>query len=1275
FGIVLAACGGGDSSSSEDPIVIDLSSLNLSTGALSPAFDPSVTAYSAIINADSITVIAGEVNIDETLGLTATITVNGQTVTPGLASGIINLNEGNNTITVFVRTSDGSASETYVITVYRPYSDNSLASLGVSNGATNYTVTSSGTNYSTTVPNSVTSVQVTPTVGHSAATVTVNGSTVASGNSTSVTGLGVGIINSIPIVVTAENGETETYDLQVIRQSNNSSLLNLQVVDETLSPVFNPATAIYTLTVDTPTIQVIATAVNGNATLTAGGISIMSGVTSSPIPVGIGNTNVEVVITSEDESQSETYTLQVYRESNIADLSALAMTAYNNLATLVPSSTSTPITLVPAFNPAITSYSATITSGYVEVTTTPSVNPANNAQQITVESAVVTSGAESGATATPVGDTTISIEVTAEDGFTTKTYTVNVRRQSPDATLSNLVLSSGTLDPAFDSGTDEYDADVADAVTSITITPSTNHPDATVTVDGVATTSGAPSAAISLDPGNNEIDIVVTAEDDVFDETYTVTVYRQSADSSLSALSLSEGTLTPVFDSLTTSYATGASVIGTSVTVTAITTDANATVMYNVNSGGESASNVANLNIDGNTIEVIVTSEDETSITTYTISVDRLSNIADLSALTLSSGGVLPAFTSGTLDYDSTQSAGTASVTVTPTLSDLSASMTVEGAANTSGVASAPIALTMAMARDIEVVVTAEDGVTQQTYTVATYRQSNDSTLLDLSLTMGELDSAFAPSNLSYGTQVDYLVPSVGVIPIATIESDGVHPGAVGSSITVESIAVESGETSEYVGVAAGGIVVINIDVTAEDGVSESNYTVTLLRGTVGSFAQQAYVKASDTAGFDHFGRALAISGDTLAVGAYGESASQGAVYVFTRNGSGTWSQQGSPLTGSGTSAGSEFGWSVDIDGDMLVVGAPNQGNGAAYVFSRSGTTWTQIQTLTAPGTGTDDDFGQSVSIDDTRLAVGAPNSDAGLTSAAGVVHVYDWLSAIWSYTTELNAGVNSATGDEFGASIALDDDAIVIGAPGESSTATGINGDDSLTGAAASGAAYVFATDNGLTWTQYDYIKALNTGTGDRFGEAVDWSNETVVVTAPNEDSDAVGVTPDHTTAVNSLAAAASDTIGTADSGAAYVFTHNGIGWTQEAYVKALNTDGADAFGASVAIEGDMLVIGANGEASAGTGASGASQTDNTAAGAGAVYTFARSGTTWTQQDYVKASNTEASDSFGIAVDLSGDTVASGANGDASDATGVGGSEGNNLPNFENAGAVYVFH
>ena len=203
----------------------------------------------------------------------------------------------------------------------------------------------------------------------------------------------------------------------------------------------------------------------------------------------------------------------------------------------------------------------------------------------------------------------------------------------------------------------------------------------------------------------------------------------------------------------------------------------------------------------------------------------------------------------------------------------------------------------------------------------------------------------------------------------------------------------------------------------------------------------------------------------------------------------------------------------------------------------------------------------------------------------------------------------------------------------------------------------YIF-TRNGTTWSQQAYLKASNTDADDSFGRSVSLSGDTLAVGVYVEDSSATGVNGSQSD--NSLS----------NSGAVYIFTRSGRTWSRQAYLKASNTDAGDLFGYSVSLSGSRLAVGAIYEDSSATGVNG-SQSDNSAIDSGAVYIFTRSGTTWSQQAYLKASNTDASDEFGSSVSLSGDTLAVGADWEDSSATAVNDNQNDNSAG--RSGAVYV--
>ncbi len=476
--------------------------------------------------------------------------------------------------------------------------------------------------------------------------------------------------------------------------------------------------------------------------------------------------------------------------------------------------------------------------------------------------------------------------------------------------------------------------------------------------------------------------------------------------------------------------------------------------------------------------------------------------------------------------------------------------------------------------------------------------------------------------------------------------------------------------------------------------------------------AQEAYVKASNTGANDAFGHGVALSSDgsTLAVSAYVEasaatgidgdqadnSASQaGAVYVFVRSGM-TWRQQ-AYLKASNTDEHDSFGDRVALsaDGSILAVGAAGEDSaaigvggdqaddtavnaGAVYVFARSGATWSQQAYLKASNAEGGDIFGRSVALsgDGSTLAVGAAGEDSAATGiggdqadnstpAAGAVYVYTRSGTTWSPQAYVKPS-NTGPEDLFGSSLALsaDGSTLAVGAHQEDSAATGIGGDQADDSAADAGAVYVF-TRAGTTWSQQAYVKASNTGSKDLFGQSVALSADgsTLAVGAYQEDSGARGIggdQADHTAAF--------------DAGAVYVYTRGGTTWSQQAYVKATNTDALDLFGL-VALSGDgsTLAVGAAYEDSGATGVDG-DQIDNFTPYAGAVYVYTRSGTTWSHQAYVKASNTTSGLTFGSSVTLSADgsTLAAGAEPERSAATGIDGDQAD--VSAHDSGAVYVF-
>ena len=522
--------------------------------------------------------------------------------------------------------------------------------------------------------------------------------------------------------------------------SMDADLVSLTITDNNnaavaLDPTFDADadTVDYTASVDNEVTSVTVTAGyktgTGTQTVTVNMISVDDEEASAPITLAVGVAKaIAIVVTATDGTTTKTYTVTVTRAapatlSTDADLSGLTISAGT----------------LPAFAAATEGYAVSVGNDVASITLTPTT--ADTGASVTVDGAAVTSGAASSAIALTAGVAkAIAIVVTAEDGTTTKTYTVTVTRAaasvvlSTDADLSSLTISAGTL-PTFATGTISYAVSVDNDVASVMLTPTVADTDASVTVDGTAVASGAASGAITLAVGvAKAIAIVVTAEDGTTTKTYTVTVTRAapatlSTDADLSGLTISAGTL-PAFAAATISYTVSVANDVASVTLTPTTNDddASVTVDGSAVASGAASSAIALTAGVAKAIDIVVTAEDGTTTKTYTVTVTRaapatLSSDADLSALTLSAGALDPVFAAATEGYAVSVGNDVASITLTPTVADDGASVTVDGTAVTSTEASEPIDLAVG-ANDIAIVVTAENG-TEKTYTVTIDRGAN----------------------------------------------------------------------------------------------------------------------------------------------------------------------------------------------------------------------------------------------------------------------------------------------------------------------------------------------------------------------------------------------------------------------------------------------------------------------------------------------------------------------------------------------------------------------
>jgi hypothetical protein len=422
---------------------------------------------------------------------------------------------------------------------------------------------------------------------------------------------------------------------------------------------------------------------------------------------------------------------------------------------------------------------------------------------------------------------------------------------------------------------------------------------------------------------------------------------------------------------------------------------------------------------------------------------------------------------------------------------------------------------------------------------------------------------------------------------------------------------------------------------TGVDGDQASNAAsfagaVYVFRRDASGWAQEAYLKASNSAAEDRFGASLALSADgtLLVVGATREASAargiggddtndgapgSGAAYVFRRSTEGTWAQE-VYLKASNGEAGDGFGYlTLSADGSTLAVAALGEDSGATtingdqtdngsedaaalYVFRHGESGWTQEAYVKRDDSAGSVAFGSSLSLstDGSLLAAGA------MFENAGVVYVFG-RSAGGSWSQEarvLPSSPNSS--DNFGAAVDLSGDGTIlaVGSPFEDSEARGISDAEVPTGlgASASGAAYVFRREEDGTWVQEAFIKASNRAAGKQFGRALALSSDGLTLAAGAlDDSSARGIGGDE------------DDFAATSSGAVYVIRRSQNGWRQIAYVKASNSDRGDWFGCEsldLSADGNTLAVGATMEASGARGIDG-DQADNSAEGSGAVYVY----------------------------------------------------------------------
>ncbi len=769
-------------------------------------FSSATTSYTAqVVNSVSQTTVSPTVNDSG-----ARYVIKLGSVTD--ADGVVSLAVGANVITVEVTAEDDSTTNTYTVTVTRaepPSTDATLSALTLRDVDFG-TFDSTTTSYSAQVANSVLQTKVTPTVNDSGARYVIKLGGVTASDGTVPLAVDS---NVITVEVTAEDDSTtQTYTVNVTRAeppSTDATLSALTLSDVNFGTFLSATTSYAAQVANSVTETIVTPTVNDSG---ASHVIKLDGVTDSDgtMSLAVGSNVITVEVTAEDDTTKRTYTVTVTRAappSSDASLKSLSLSG----------------TSIGTFKSVTTTYSVQVPNTLSETTVTPGVNQSGASYVIKLDGTVDSDGTVSLA----VGKNVITVEVTAEDGQTTQTYTINVTRAEPPSTNARLsVLTLSGIDfGTFATRTTSYSADVANSVSQTTVSPTANDSGATyvIKLDGVIDSDGTVSLAV----GANVITVEVTAEDDSTTRTYTVTVTRaepdspiqQSGDATLSALTLS-GVNFGTFDSTTTSYTATVANSVTQTTVRPTVNDSGASYVIKLDGVIDSDGTVS-LAVGSNIITAEVTAEDGESTRTYTVTVTRSappSTDTKLSALTLS-GVNFGTFASGTTSYSASVSNGVTQTTVGPTVNHSGATFVIKlrGVTDADGTVSLSVGSNV-----ITVEVTAQDGSTTRTYSVTITRAapvSTDATLSALSLSdvnFGTFDS----STVSYTADVANSVTETAVT--AT-------PNDSGSSFVIKLGGVTDSDGTVSLAVGAN---VVTVEVTAQDGITRWTYSVTVTRAS-----------------------------------------------------------------------------------------------------------------------------------------------------------------------------------------------------------------------------------------------------------------------------------------------------------------------------------------------------------------------------------------------------------------------------------------------------------
>ena len=771
-----------------------LTSLTLSRGELLPAFNPTVTSYSVRV-ANDVT----SLTITPVVQMGISITMNDNSVSSGQGFSYP-LSLGVNNLTI--RVSDSNGNRDYNVSIKRIESPE-LKSITLSSGTLSPEFHPEVENYSTRVPNSVTSLTVTPEA-HSNESITVNGETVLSGNTSSSISLSEGD-NTVTIRASSSLGHRD-YIVTVYRVPL-PILSSITLSSGVLSPQFSSATTAYSVNVLSSVTSLIVTpTATHEESILVNGEPLTSGNPSEPMSLSEGENTIVITVSNGVERQN--YNLTVMR-AFLPRLSGITLSSGT----------------VSNFHSETEDYSVTVVSSVTSLTVTP---VARNDESITVNGETVLSGNASSSISLSEGLNPISI-VVSNSSNESKTYTLNIRRLVVPK-LSGISVSQGSLSPSFDSEVTSYSVSVMSTVDSITVTPTADSNERIFI--GTEVTSGQASNSISLPFQNHPTVINIIVYLGVGNQrTYTLNVTRAFTPQ-LSRITLSEGSLSPSFNSEVTSYFARVENHVESLKVHPSASSSLYSFNFNITVNGEEVqageeSSPISLDEGNNTITIVVSNssqeEKEYTITVYRIPLPKLSGMSffvGVGSPIFSPdfiGTLNPVFDPDITDYSLkvSNTLGSIKMRVTETNLDELMGITINGNPINSGDVSSAIPLSEG--ENVVNVVLSVTEETFNTYTITITRKGRP-LLTGISLSHGSLSPNFSSSTSDYSVQVENSVRSITVTPMATSNIE---------TITVKGELVMRGEQSQVISLLEGDN---TIAIRVSNGFNTSNYILTVNR-------------------------------------------------------------------------------------------------------------------------------------------------------------------------------------------------------------------------------------------------------------------------------------------------------------------------------------------------------------------------------------------------------------------------------------------------------------